>query len=145
MMMKFSTIFLTAIVICASFFTGCKEPYDDYIPEVKVNMEIDLYLPSFTDLNIVTGSYIDTTHGYKGLIVYRATEMDFYAYDQACPHEPFDDEALIEVEPWSSIAICTKCGSEFLLTDGFPIEGPSERPLRAYNTNFTGRYIRVYN
>lgn len=110
-----------------------------------MNFEIDLYLPSFTDLNIVSGSYVDTTHGYKGLIVYRATESDFYAFDRACPYDPYDDDALIEVEPWESIAVCSKCGSQYLLLDGYPIEGPSERPLKMYNASFDGRYLRIYN
>jgi nitrite reductase/ring-hydroxylating ferredoxin subunit len=144
--MKISTFVLAIIMaVPVILMTGCNGSQEDYIPEVKVNLEVDLYLPSYTDLNIVSGSITDTTHGYKGLIIYRATESDFYAFDQACPYDPFDDDALVVVEPWETIAVCTKCGSQYLLTDGFPIEGPSERPLKAYNTSFDGRYLRIYN
>ncbi|PID95053.1 MAG: hypothetical protein CSA95_01565 [Bacteroidetes bacterium] len=138
-------ISLFLLLVVPLLFMGCRGNDPNYIPEIKVNLEIDLYLPSYQDLNVITGSYIDSLHGYKGLIIYHATETDFYAYDQACPLEPFEDEALIEVEPWSSIGVCSKCGSRFILTDGFPIEGPAEKPLKTYQTNFTGRYIRIYN
>ena len=136
----FALVFLIFI-----FFPGCNRNQNDYIPEVQVNFIIDLYLPTYNDLNFVTGSYTDSTRGFKGIIIYRATESDFYAYDQACPYDPFEEKALVEVMPWESIAEDKYCGSKFLLLDGYPIEGPAELPLKAYNTHFDGRYLRIYN
>ncbi len=144
--MKRFNLNILIIIFIAALFSGCNDNQQDYIPEVKVNFEVDLFLPSYTDLNIVGGSYIDTTRGYKGIIIYRATESDFYAFDQACPYDPYDDEALVVVDPWESIAVDYHCGSKFLLTDGFPIEGPAELPLKQYNASLIdGHLLRIYN
>lgn len=142
--MKNKILYILLFSIAVSMWS-CNGDNDDYIPEVKVNFICDLYLPTYTDLNFVTGSITDTTRGYKGIIIYRATESDFYAFDMACPYDPFEPDALVTVEPWESIAVDEHCGSKFLLLDGFPFEGPAERPLKAYNTYFDGRNLRVYN
>ncbi len=139
---------------------SCKKPQYDVIPYVYVNFTLNLMDPEFQPL-LAPGNYIlvdastnrlgYTAAGYdgNGIIVYRASMDEFFAYDRTCPHDYALDNSSIAVDTISSYIYvkCPECESEYALPNfGSPTkDGPSKYPLKNYRTNFDGQYVHVYN
>ena len=128
-------------LFCLLFFSCQKE--EDYIQNVMVNIDLNLTLPEFSDLQTV-GNYIFITGGVKGIIVYRQGFDSYKTYDRNCSFEPSLSCARIDSVN-SSIAICKCCNSKFLLSDGTPFDGPALLPLKQYQNNLSEDFLYIYN
>ncbi len=129
-------------LFCLLFFSCQKE--EDYIPNVVVDIDLNLTLPEFSDLQTV-GNYVFITGGVKGIIVYRQGFDSYKTYDRNCSFEPSLSCARIDSVN-SSIAICKCCNSMFFLEqNGETIDGPALLPLKQYPNNFSGDFLYIYN
>lgn len=147
------------LIVLVSVFTSCKKDKNDVIPDVFVDFYINLSDPQFFDLTAPLNSvYIDASTnnlglsaaGYdgNGIIIYRASEDEFYAYDRTCPHDFAVNGKSIQVSILDQIyAECPECGSKYGLPNfGTPLSGSVGRyPLKNYKTSFDGFRIRVWN
>lgn len=122
---------LLLIVFLSSNYS-CKNK-NDAIPDVYVNIEINLNNPDYFPLQQV-GNHVYITGGVKGIIVYRKSYDEFIALERTCPHDP--DIGRVFVDEDNHAAEDTiGCGSRFsLLVDGMVTEGPSKFPLKLYHT-----------
>ena len=129
------------ILIIAAFFYGCNKDRD-FIPDVFVNFQI----PASEVGGVGQAIYTNNNYGVKGIIIYRINSNQYKAFDRACSFEPYSNCA-VEVNDLKSPShmLDSCCNSMFLLDDGTPFNGPALLPLKQYQTNFDGIYIRVYN
>ncbi|MDJ0646075.1 MAG: hypothetical protein QNJ57_08860, partial [Flavobacteriaceae bacterium] len=76
------------ILILFSLLFGCSNSDDGntILPNVAVNVSLNLNLPAYQDLLINNGSVFVPGHGIKGIIVFRLSESNIFAWDAACPH-----------------------------------------------------------
>jgi nitrite reductase/ring-hydroxylating ferredoxin subunit len=138
---------LTKILLfCILMLTSikCNTPQNK-IPFVYVDFTIDLNSAEFYELNAI-GNYVYVTGGVSGIIIYRDSRDNFYAYERACPYDP--DKGRVVVEKNGYRVIDSVCGSEFSLTmDGAVLKGPARLPLRKYNTYYypASNQLRVVN
>ena len=133
---RISLIVLFAFVI----LYACRK--DDEAPLAYVNFSIDPDSPAYSDLNSV-GGYVYLTGGYCGVVVFRTSWTEFVAYERGCP---IDNATAVEVDPSNSVILfCPKCNSQFVYTDGTPIQGPAKSPLRQYNAVYTGGILYISN
>ena len=128
-------------LFCLLFFSCQKE--EDYIQNVVVDINLNLTLPEFSDLQTV-GNYVFITGGVKGIIVYHQGFDSYKTYDRNCSFEPSLSCARIDSVN-SSIAICKCCNSKFLLSDGTPFDGPALLPLKQYQNNLSEDFLYIYN
>ena len=155
MITKLSKILL--ITLSLLIFVTCAKKKEEIIPNTYVNFTIRLDDPKFTDLHAIGNSVIITNeyagrssagYDYNGIIVYRFSEDEFYAFDRTCPFNISNSISVTTENTSDPIAECPECGSEYVLPSlAFPTEkGPSRVPLKQYNTNFDGiQTISVYN
>ena len=147
-------IFLLLVLV--SLIYSCKKDTPSVIPETYVDFTIRLTDPLFNDLNsignsvIVTSSYSGfNSAGYNnhGIIVYRASQTEFFAFDRTCTFEEKLDQAVRLDSPVDLSVECPECGSEFVLPSyGSPtVDGPAVHPLKQYYTTFDGNLVWVYN
>ena len=128
-------------LFCLLFFSCQKE--EDYIQNVVVDINLNLTLPGFSDLQTV-GNSVFINGGVKGIIVYRQGFDSYKTYDRNCSFEPSLSCARIDSVN-SSIAICKCCNSKFLLSDGTPFDGPALLPLKQYQNNLSEDFLYIYN
>lgn len=125
-------------------FASCnKDPRNDVIPYVPVNINIYVTDPAFFELSVIGGfSYI--AGGSKGIIVYRQTQDLFLAFDRHCT---YNVDAGCSVQTDSSLVFLedTCCNSSFLLYDGTVSSGPASIPLKQYATYFDGNVLQISN
>ena len=133
------------IITLLSSTWSCKDklPHDT-IPEVAVNLYLDINSTMYIELNSI-GGHIYLTGGYRGILIYRVSVDEFVAYDRACPFDPFADKARITVDPSGITVTDSICGSQFNILDGSVIKGPATIPLKRYYTYFDGNILTVNN
>jgi len=123
--------------------TACGEEIEHPVPQVPINIQINIESTQFIELNNVHG-WVFLTGGFRGIIIYRWSIDEFRAFDRACPHHPFEECGRITlIDP--PLATCPCCESTYLLLDGAVISGPSRFPLKQYRTSFQHPWLIVSN
>ncbi len=135
------------VLLLVALISGCEKGTDDGFPETQFtgifNLNDPLYSgDSFSATVDLYGNWV----GLAGIIVYRVSATEYYAYERMCPNEKkLTCRALIDPEENPYIAECECCGSQFLITTGYGdiVEGPSTWPLKAYQTSVQGSMLVV--
>ncbi|REJ80027.1 MAG: hypothetical protein DWQ44_04150 [Bacteroidetes bacterium] len=145
---KFHSFIVIGTIMSIAFsFSSCKKDkvYQD-IPNVSVNLALQLSLPEFASLNSV-GNSVEIAGGYKGILVYHRFQNDFVAFEQACPYDPVEPNSFVEKDASGVIGEDKNCGSKFGLTDGHVINGPATKPLKQYTTDYDAgsRTLYIFN
>jgi len=110
--------------------------------------QVELYLLLYADLaNVGIGATIVIPdEGYRGIVLYRESDLVFYAYDLTCTLYPEHDEAVEEDPTFFGVFECPDCGSTYLLMNGAePNSGPARYPLVEYNTSIQEDVLHIYN
>jgi nitrite reductase/ring-hydroxylating ferredoxin subunit len=125
-------------LICAFVFTiGCSALYAQAaFPTINVNLNY----PQFQKLKLDRG-FVYLDGGLKGLILYRASENSYLAFDRACPHNPNGE--VVQVDLSSLFMIDHACHSSFNFSDGQPTGGPAQRPLVQYRVDQEGTVLKI--
>ena len=116
---------------------------EDPIPFVIVNETINLNNLQYLPLKSI-GGYVTHNAGVRGLILYRESNSVYRAFERNCPFQPLNACALVEIDDSGLFMQDACCGSRFSFS-GFPIEGPSVRPLLEYNTTIDGNFLLITN
>lgn len=133
-------LFLSLILL----FISC-EPVETGIPDfpVYIKRNIDIYkLVNFGSYLYITKQEKDIDRiGFGGIIVVKAYDGIYYAFDLSCTNEK--SSSIIVGRPGETLnCTCETCGEVYDLSFGLgtPTKGLSKLPLKRYNT-----YIDDYN
>lgn len=141
------SLFIALGLLFLAGVSSCKkEKNNGSIPNVTVNLYLALSLPEYAALNSV-GNSIEISGGYKGILVYHRFQNEFVAFELACPYDPLESGAIVQKDSSNVIGVDYNCGSKFYLTDGSILEGPSNKPLKQYQTSFDAgsNSLYIYN
>jgi len=131
-------------ILSALFFLSTCNTKDDYIQEVYVNINIDLNLPEYSDLQ-VSGNSIFIEGGVEGIIIYHGVGNDYKVYDRNCSYEPSLYCSQIDSVD-AGIAYCGCCASAFLLSnDARVLNSPALLPLKKYYWTLIGSQMHISN
>jgi len=144
------------LVLFPAIFPGCKKNNSDVIPDTFIDFTIDLNNPQYIDLNVVgntimisaqTLGIISLGYDNHGILIYRASEDEFYAFDRTCPFEEELNQAVAIDNAGDVTAECPKCHTEYVLPSyGYPTDkGPGTYPLKMYKTGLSGTSLHVYH
>ena len=128
---------------------------NEKIPYVKVDVRIDLSLITYNSVK-TPGNHLyleeldpnfnrNTNYGYAGIILYCLYPDYYKAYERNCPHNPFNKNAILDVDSTNLFMVCRDCKSKFSITDGTLMSGPSKNPIVEYKTSLTGNTLYIYN
>lgn len=132
------------IILCALSLSDCRKQSNEHtIPAVSVNIEIDVNLPQYNDLNFI-GGCVYLKGGYNGIIAYRQTLEIINAYERQAPYKVADG-CKVMVDSVNISVLDTCSGSEWLLYDGQITKGPAASSLRQYQTYFDGLHLSITN
>jgi len=131
------------LIILLLLFIHCGDG-NKYIQNVYVDIEIDLSLPEFSNLNTV-GNSMFLEGGNKGIIIYSFSNYEYKIYDRNCSYEPSLSCSYIDSIN-STIAFCGCCSSAFLLDqNGSAANSPAILPLKQYNYSLNNTILYIYN
>ena len=127
------------------FLTFSCQKSNDYIQDVLVNVNINLSLPEYSNLQAVGNYMFINNEGVKGIIIYHQYFDAYKTYDRSCTYQSSLNCAKIDSIN-SSIAICNCCNSKFLLNqNGETIDGPALLSLKQYQNTLSGDLLHIYN
>ena len=132
------------ILIILFIFSTCNTK-DDYIQEVYVNINVDLNLPEYSNLQ-ASGNSIFIEGGAEGIIIYHGVGSEYKVYDRNCSYEPSLSCSKIDSID-AGIAYCSCCPSAFLLSNNANVlNSPAILPLKAYNWSLgNNNILRIFN
>ena len=123
--------------------TNC-DGEESYIPNVFVNLHIDLSLPEYSSLDIL-GNSMFIEGGNAGIIIYHFAINEYKIYDRNCSYEPNLECSYIDSVN-SIIAFCGCCSSAFLLDqNGGAVNSPAMLPLKQYNYSLNNTLLHIFN
>lgn len=148
-MMKIKSLILSLffILLCT---TDCDSSRRDLscFPQQVINIDLDLNLPAYFNLNNVGGwVYVNAIGaGDKGLIVVRSSTTTFQIYDRNAPELcPDGNQTILQVQDNIKI-ICPKDGAEWILLTGQPTKVTNIPPkMYRYNFNPVSRVLSIFN
>jgi Rieske Fe-S protein len=129
----------------------CKGVDDDVIPYVKIDINpININDPTYWDfMHENFGCILIENTGYEGngIVLYKAGENEFKAYDATCTYEIKEGcSMVINDSTFYGNLRCSCCGSKFDLNNyGYPAKGQARYPLKSYRVSFDGTYIYIRN
>lgn len=135
---------LSVLVLSGPGITSCETNRGQIIPYVKVDKYLLLYA-DLADMGIGTSKLVDG-EGYKGIVLYRESDLGFFAYDRTCTLFPEHDVAVVEDSVFFGVFECPDCSSTYLLMNGAePNSGPARYPLLQYRTSIQGDVLHIFN
>lgn len=139
---------ITKIILSISvFFTlsvGCNsDTGDDPIPYIPfANIVINLGLPTYNALRI-DGGFMTIDGGIRGIILYRANQTTYRAFERNCSFQPNQACATVDVDFSGLYMFDPCCSSSFSFTNGYPSGGVAWRPLRQYRTYYNAGELTI--
>ena len=143
-----SKVFTFCILATAAAFVSCFNNDDDVVPWTEVKVKINTLDAKYIDLQNINGRVIVKNEGYggNGIIVYRASESGFNAFDCTCTYEVSDTCAVILDEGNIVGAVCPVCGSKYELVNcGMPTSGKARHSLKSYRVSYNEPDLRIFN
>ncbi|MFO7655862.1 MAG: hypothetical protein R6W78_02240 [Bacteroidales bacterium] len=142
--LRFFFIFIAAIVI-----QSCARELDEAIPEtyVNVNMSLSHYNLGINQSVVLTNTMVNVSSlGYdnNGIILFRYSQDEFYAYDCTCPYH-VEESISVELDVNQMFAKCPVCNSKYqLYYYGIPTDaGPSRNPLKQYKVYYNPNTFEI--
>ena len=135
-MTKNKTRWLVAWVITMAWYQTYSQ---GAFPAVIVNLNY----PQYQRLKMDGGYVYIEDGGLRGIILYRASEGSYIAFERACPYHPEATCAQVQVDGSSLFMIERCCNSSFGFSDGQPTSGPAQRPLIQYRIDITGTTLKI--
>lgn len=133
-------VVLSGIVALAS----CEsDNWLDPIPYVLVDTTINLSNQEYHALQLDRG-HVEIQGGWKGIIIYRENATTYKAFEKASPHRTDEVCAEVFVDP-DGLFMKEGCDNSIYDFNGNPIGGYAQIPLRQYNTQLNGYYLRIFN
>jgi nitrite reductase/ring-hydroxylating ferredoxin subunit len=113
-----------------------------YLQNVSFSKEINMNLPSYNGLNFVSQPILitDPGAGIKGIVVMKAGESDYRAYEASCPNHYPSNCSLMELD-----GINVKCPCENYEYSLYTGLGIAKYPLKPYRVQINGTTLVVYN
>jgi hypothetical protein len=141
----YNSFFLFCIISFNLLLTSCEEKDPYPIPNVPVNLLLNLDLPSYQNLN-APGGWVYINGGSRGIIVYRNFN-EFIALDRHSTYDSDNSCAIVSVDINNSFVLNDSCStSQYNMLDGTVVTGPAKWGLKSYNTSWDGAYtVQIYN
>lgn len=124
---------------------SCKKQENYPIPNVPVNITINLDLPSYQPLT-ASGGYAYVNGGSRGIVVYRNFD-EFVALDRHSTYDSDNPDAIVIVNPDNFFELIdTLSGSKFSIMSGVVIQEPAKYGLKRYQAFWDGAYsVNIFN
>ncbi len=117
--------------------------YQSYSQAAFPTVTVNLSYPQYQRLKSDGGYVYIEGAGLRGIILYRAGDNSYTAYERACPHHPEASCAVVQVDGSTLFMVDRCCNSTFNFSDGQPTGGPAQRALIQYRIEIIGTTLKI--
>ncbi|NLP57422.1 hypothetical protein [Lutibacter sp. B1] len=121
------------LLVAISFLSCEKNDTNDSLPDVNVDITVNLNLPQYIDLQTPSG-WAYTSGGVKGIVIYNmgTGNPPYKAFDRACPNNDCNSPMTFD----GSLKLKCPCdNSEYSIIDGSPQTKGNKHFAREYRVN----------
>ena len=144
------------LLVSIPMFLGCttNSPKNNnpYLPNYSVNFDVNMNLPSYSNLlTVINAVYIPNQGTGKGIVIFNSGS-GYNAFDAACPNQALGSCSAMtfkKLDPNDPLKIdlthlvCACDGAEYSLFSG---QSPGKQyPMKQYRVEVNGNVLRVYN
>lgn len=139
---------IIALLFMSILFLGCSDDNfnnnNPYIPNYNFNVEININLPLYSNLQYTGNGMLITLNGAgaNGIIVFNAGSGNYRAFDASCPNQYSSSCSQLEVDGINAVCPCDDVA--YSLFTGLA-DADIEYPLKPYRVEVNGSILRVYN
>ena len=131
-------LILPLIICCEGQNINNNNPY---IPIYPVNLQFNLSLPLYSNIQFPSSHFVDYSQGARGIVVFN-TGTGYNAFDLACPNQPFTSCG----DPMTIIGVEAKCTCENTLYSLFSGQSQGQQyPMKQYRTQLNENTLLVFN
>lgn len=117
-----------------------------FLYDPMVNIQLDLSLPQYNQLNFIGGSVIINEQGIKGILVYNQNNSQFLAWELSDPnHAPNECSRMI----FEGIHLTCPCPDHTnaydILTGQHSTDPGTMYPLQSYRARLNGNTVTITN
>ncbi|WP_333599560.1 hypothetical protein [Flavobacterium sp.] len=111
------------------------------IPNYPVNLQINMNLPAYSNLQFPSNHIVDYSQGARGIVVFN-TGSGFNAFDLAAPNQIFTSCT----SPMTISGIEAHCSCDNSVYSLFTGLGAGQQyPMKQYNVQVAGSTLTIYN
>ncbi len=127
---------------------GCSNSDDNYqnnpnIPNVRFNLQLNLNLPEYNDLQFPGNSYETYSQGVRGIVVYNINNTQYSAFELTDPNHPPRNCSGMTVD--GVIASCGCDDNKYNIITGELSEGEGQYTMKPYRVRRSGNILEVFN
>lgn len=144
--MKSKILFYVTALLLSVLLLHCKGDKNFVFPYVRIDMTILIPIDMANVGNFDSKIYPD--EGFGGVLIFRVSENEFFAFDMACTRELSDSCIVSEFEGSQIIWQCKCCNSQYTIdphSGCYVSKGPTSYPLKQYRTYIDGDFLYVTN
>ncbi len=131
------------LLIAIPLFFGCSpnnfNNNNPYIGNYNFTLNINMDLPSYSNLQYVSNAVYYPGQGVRGIIIFN-TGSGYNAFDGACPNQSLGACSTMTIKGINAVCPCD--GKEYSLFTG---QGGLQYPLKQYRVEVNGNMLRIYN
>ncbi len=133
--------FIALAFACSNDNFNNKNPY---IPSYAFSTQIDMTLPSFSQLQFPSNAvyYNDGNTGVRGVIIFN-TGSGYNAFDAACPNQELGSCSTMTISGIN--AHCNCDDADYSLFTGQTDAPGHDYPMKPYRVSVSGSVLTVYN
>ena len=111
-----------------------------YLPNYTVAVDINMNLPSYSNLLYASNAVYYPNQGVKGIFIFN-TGSGYTAFDAACPNQTLSACSTMTLKGINALCACDS--AEYSLFTG---QSPGKQyPMKQYRVEINGNTLRVYN
>ena len=95
----FPTIALILLLSCDG---GSFNNNNPYLPNYPVELQINMSLPQYSNLQYPSNHVVDYSQGVRGIVIFN-TGSGFNAFDLACPNQPLSSCSTMSIDGINAI------------------------------------------
>ncbi len=140
--MKKIIFIICALILTISCDDNKTQTNNPFLPNYTFSVDVNLDLPSYSQLNFPGNGYLITQQGagIRGVFLFN-TGSGFVAYDAACPNQALADCSTMKLDGVNAKCSCDNV--KYLLYTG--LSAGQQYPMKAYRTEVLGKTVRVFN
>ncbi|PKP25434.1 MAG: hypothetical protein CVU03_08095 [Bacteroidetes bacterium HGW-Bacteroidetes-2] len=140
-----SIVFLLALVLISCSNNDNVNRNNPFLINPFVDLQLNLSLPEFNQLNFPGSSIILNAQGIKGIVVYNIDNAQYTAFELSDPNHAPNECSKMEISGIEATCPCTTDTNKYNIITGQHGVDPNLFPMQRYNAVRTGNVIRISN
>ena len=114
------------------------------LPNLGVNLTLDLNLPQYNQLNFPGNSFVTGLQGIRGIVIFNIDNNQYTAFEISDPNHAPNDCSAAQIDGLTATCSCSD-GNAYSIVTGQLTAGEGQYPLKPYRISRSGDQLLITN